>query len=150
MKKCLTLTLTCAFLFLGWQLGVAQIRKIPAEVTEALKTKYPDAAQVTWKDKITVFAASFEMNNLQYEARFNSKGAWQSTERPISEDELPDGVKDGIGKSKYAEWPVKSVVRIELPGDKIQYRLLVSKSDLQKKYLLFNEMGQLLKDSITL
>ena len=90
------------------------------------------------------------MNNLQYEARFNSKGAWQSTERPISEDELPDGVKDGIGKSKYAEWPVKSVVRIELPGDKIQYRLLVSKSDLQKKYLLFNEMGQLLKDSITL
>jgi hypothetical protein len=40
--------------------------------------------------------------------------------------------------------------KIALPGDKVQYRIEVGKSDLQKKNLLFNSEGRLLKDKITL
>ncbi|MBS1918512.1 MAG: PepSY-like domain-containing protein [Bacteroidetes bacterium] len=128
----------------------AQIRKIPAEVTEALKSKYPGASNVTWKDKLTVFSALFEMNNEKYEARFNSKGEWQSTEKEISENDLPANVKDGLDKSKYADWELKSVYTIDLPEDKIQYRVQVAKSGIQKKNLLFSNDGRLLKDNLTL
>jgi len=128
----------------------AQIRKIPSEVTEALKQKYPDAENVSWKDKLSVFAASFEMDNEKYEARFNDKGEWKSTEKEISEADLPGDVKDGFEKSKYADWELKNTFLIELPGNETQYRIQVAKNDIQKKNLLFNNDGQLLKDNITL
>jgi hypothetical protein len=127
----------------------AQFRKVPAEVTEALKSKYPDASNVSWKDKISVFVASFEMRNEKYEARFEEKGMWKSTTKEISKDALPEEVKDGWEKSKYADWDINSAYRIELPDEVIQFRLQVSKNDIQKKNLLFNSDGKLLKDNIT-
>lgn len=128
----------------------AQLRKIPAAVTDAFKEKYPHASKVEWKDKVSVFTATFEENDVQYQARFNSKGEWVSTEKELEEAELPSTVKDGLDKSKYAEWPVEKTYKIELPDDVIQYRVSVAKSDIQKKNLLFNSEGRLLKDKITL
>jgi hypothetical protein len=149
MKKLLVvlfLTLVCGSTFPVF----AQFRKIPAEVTEALKSKYPDANNVSWKDKISVFVASFNMDNEKYEARFDEKGEWKSTTKEISKDALPKEVKDGWEKSKYADWDLNVVYSIELPDDVMQYRLQVSKSDIQKKNLLFNSDGKLLRDNITL
>jgi hypothetical protein len=97
-----------------------------------------------------VFAAAFDINGEKMEARFNSKGEWQSTEKEIDDNDLPAGVKDGLNKSKYSDWEVKSVVHIDLPDDKVEFRIQVAKSDVQKKNLLFNSEGQLLKDNITL
>jgi len=150
MKKTLfigLLSLTAIFIAAP---SFAQIRKIPGEVTDALKAKYPGASNVTWKDKITGFAADFDMNGTKYQARFSNKGEWQSTETAISETDLPGNVKDGLSKSKYADWELKSIYTIDLPEDKVQYRLQVVKSDLQKKNLLFSNDGQLLRDNITL
>src|SRR5580704_662766 len=98
MKKFFSVSLLSVAMILLAGSSFAQIRKIPAEVTEALKSKYPEASNVTWKDKITVFAASFEMNGEKLEARFSSKGEWQSTEKEINENELPADVKDGLNK----------------------------------------------------
>lgn len=150
MKKNVFVCLGLVLVSFAFAPSFAQIRKIPSEVTEALKQKYPDAENVSWKDKLSVFAASFEMNNEKYEARFNDKGEWKSTEKEISEEELPDQVKDGFEKSKYADWEMKYISFIELPDDETQYRILVAKNDIQKKNLLFNSNGKLLKDNITL
>jgi len=146
MKKLIFVSL----LFISILPSFAQIRKIPSEVTQALKDKYPNADNVSWKDKLTVFAATFEMNNEKYEVRFTDKGVWKSTEKEISESEIPAEIKDGFEKSKYAEWELKNTWLIQLPDDAIQYRILVAKSDLQKKNLFFNSEGKLLKDNITL
>lgn len=128
----------------------AQVRKIPADVTNAFSEKYSDAKNVEWKDKLSAFAATFELSGDKYEARFNKKGEWLSTEKEISIDDLPSSVKDGFSKSKYADWETKSTYLLEIPGDKKQYRIHVSKSSVQKKILLFDEDGKLLKDNITL
>lgn len=128
----------------------AQVRKIPAAVTEGFKNKYPNASNVEWKDKLTNFQATFDLDNEKYEARFNKKGEWQDTENEIEDNDLPQVVTDGLKKSKYADWEIEHMHKIELPNDKIQYRIEVSKSDLQKKNLLFNSEGRLLKDKITL
>jgi len=139
------------FLFLAAGMASqAQIRKIPAVVTESFKTKYPGAANVEWKDKLSAFVASFDNGSAKFEARFNSKGEWLQTEHGTTEADLPAPVKDGLSKSKYAEWKATSFYIRDLPGNKTQYRIGVEKSDLQKKNLLFSSEGQLLKDSMTL
>ena|ERR1700733_5447694 len=128
----------------------SQIRKIPAEVTDAFKDKYPNAKAVEWKDKLTVFLASFEDNDSKYEARFNSKGEWQSTQKEIQQDAIPSEVSDGLQKSKYTDWQIKSVYEIYLPDNVKKFRILIAKSDVQKKNLLFNSSGQLERDNLTL
>lgn len=129
---------------------LAQVRSVPATVTEAFKNKYPNASNVEWKDKLSGFNAIFDNNGSHLEARFNNKAVWQYTEEKVGEAGLPEAVKDGYAKSKWAEWKIENVTKIELPGNKVQYRVLVVKSDLQKKNLLFNSEGRLLKDNITL
>ena len=128
----------------------AQIRKLPAEVTNSFSEKYPDAKNVEWKDKLSNFSAGFEWKDGKYEAHFNKKGEWLSTDKEIDINDLPAKVKDGFDKSKYSDWETKNVYRIDMPDDKINYRVHVSKSTIQKKILLFNEKGKLLKDNLTL
>src|ERR1700716_2904689 len=96
MKKILLMFLLA--LSLG---SFAQMRKIPAAVTEAFKEKYPHADQVEWRDKLTSFAATFLDDGIKYEARFNKKGTWQQTESPTNDSALPPAVKSGLEKSKY-------------------------------------------------
>ncbi|NML20682.1 hypothetical protein HHL16_07340 [Pseudoflavitalea sp. G-6-1-2] len=150
MKKSIALFLTAALLIVAQNTLFAQLRKVPAAVTEAFKKKYPKAENVEWKDKVTVFVAEFQEGKTEYEARFTNKGEWKSTENEIGVNDIPSTVKDGLRKSKYAEWEVESAHKIILPEDKIQYRVRIKKSDLQVKNLSFNEDGQLLKDNITL
>lgn len=128
----------------------AQIRKIPAAVTDAFKQKYPNASGVEWKDKLTGFRAEFKMNGESYDAKFSNKGEWQQTEKAISEGDLPAAVNDGLDKSKYSEWEVVSVAHIEYKDGHIEYRILVKKNDIEKKYLFFSDKGKLLKDAITI
>ncbi|MBN8789307.1 MAG: PepSY-like domain-containing protein [Terrimonas sp.] len=128
----------------------AQVRKIPAEVTNAFSEKYADAKNVEWKDKLSAFAATFELNGDKLEARFNKKGEWQGTEKELNADDLPSAVKDGFSKSKYTDWETKTVYEVELPDDKKEYKIHVAKSSVQKKILLFDADGKLLKDNLTL
>ncbi len=131
-------------------LGNTQVRKIPAEVTDAFASRYPHASKVEWKDKLQYFEASFQLNGSDIDADFSSKGEWQSSERSLSFDELPNEVKDGFQKSKYADWNKRSADEIQELGKPLQYKLNVYKSDLQKKNLFFDANGKLLKDNIAL
>ena len=146
MKKLFVL-----FLAVGFATATqAQIRKIPASVTEAFKTKYPNAVNVEWKDKVSNFTADFEVNGVKSEAKFNSKGVWQETEFRIDTTNIPPAVMDGFKKSKFADYEIKDARQIDLPKDKTQYRLEVEKGDLNKKILLFSSEGRLLKNNMTL
>jgi hypothetical protein len=130
----------------------AQFRSIPAIVTDSFKIKYPHAQQVGWSDKLSAFQATFKIDTSTYTARFSSKGEWLGSVKKIAQSLLPAAVADGLSKSKYAgaDWKVGTVMERYLPGGSIQYSVLVSKSGLQKKNLLFSVSGQLLKDDATL
>lgn len=128
----------------------AQLRKIPAAVTEAMKVKYPDATNISWDDNITNFEASFDLDEHQQKASFTKKGVWKRTEKVITAEELPEAIKEGLSKSKYTEWEVESYKEIIDNSGKHQYRLLVKKNDVQKKYLFFNTEGVLTRDAITI
>ena len=150
MKRSFSLFFALFLVLSSASISFAQVRKIPAEVTEAFKAKYPAATNVEWRDKLSNFSAIFDSDNEQYEAKFNSKGEWQLTENEIDESDLPEEVKEGYDKSKYAEWEIGKVHKIELADGSLQYRVESVKSDVRKKNLYFNSEGRLIKDRITI
>lgn len=135
--------------FLGAQLTNAQLRKIPAAVTEAFKGKYGAATNVEWKDRLTSYTAVFEMDGKKHEAYFDDDGSWKHTQTVIEESELPSAVNDGFQKSKYTEWTIDRVERIEKNDNTTEYRIQVKKGDIRKKNLLFTSDGRMKKDKIT-
>jgi hypothetical protein len=151
MKKIIFYCLALCLTFSLYNTAHAQVRKVPAEVTEALRSKYPMAKNVEWRDRLSGFTAVFDLDSVHYEAKFTNKGFWQSTENKMPESELSAAIKDGFQKSKYAEeWTIKKVYKIALREDKTQYRLEIEKNDIQKKQLFFDPTGRLLRDNITL
>ena len=149
MKRILAALVITGLIITGTA-SFAQFRKIPAVVTDAFKAKYPNANAVEWKDKLRVFQANFEMKDEDYQARFNSKGEWQETEKNIEQDKLPSEVNDGFTKSKFSQWEIKEVSYIEKKAGSDLYRILIKKNDIEKKYLFFDKSGKLTKDSITI
>ncbi|MEO6316548.1 MAG: PepSY-like domain-containing protein [Chitinophagaceae bacterium] len=149
MKR-LCFLLVCMFSMTAFSNTHAQIRKIPAEVTEAFKAKYPNTKNAEWKDKLTSFQVNYEMDDVKYESKFSSKGEWLQTEKDLGEDALPAEVKDGYSKSKFTDWELKSVTWVQSKENGVQYRLFVRKSGVEKKYLYFDKTGKLVKDAITI
>jgi hypothetical protein len=151
MKKLIIYCLALCFAFTIYNTVDAQVRKVPAEVTEAFRQKYPTAMNVEWKDHLSGFTAAFDQDKIHYEAKFTNKGFWQSTENKIEEADIPAAIKDGFQKSKYTEdWTIKKAYKIALREDKTQYRLEIQKNDIQKKQLYFDSTGRLLRDNISL
>ena len=131
-------------------LANAQLRKIPASVTDAFAARYPHATSVEWKDKLQYFEASFQLNGASISADFSSNGEWQNSERTMTYDQLPEEVKDGFQKSRYADWQKNSITEIQELGKPLQYRVVVQKSGLQKKNLYFDTNGRLMKENLAL
>ena len=120
-----------------------QARPVPAAVTTTFNKMFPDAGNVEWKDKMTNFAAFFNIRDKKCEAKFNVNGDWISTEKSISLDSLPPAVRDGLKSSKYADWQETSSYILRLPGEVVDYHVVVAKSDLGRKILFFHQNGQL-------
>ena len=129
----------------------AQIRKIPASVTNAFEQKYPLARDVEFKDVLSSIHIHFVLDSEVMVAKYSNNGEWKETEKEWSYNKLSSEVQDGFQKSKYVdEWKVKETAIIYLPGGSEQYRLKVEKNDVQKKYLYFDKKGRLLRDALTL
>jgi len=125
----------------------AQFRSLPAAVTDAFKVKYPSAQQVSWSDKLSSWQVSFKLDTSNCTARFDNSGQWQWSTKKMSLTSMPAEVQDGYSKSKFAgDWKVGSGLKRDLPGSIVQYVVYISKSDLQRRILVFTATGQLLKD----
>lgn len=128
----------------------AQVREIPEAVKETFSSQYPDAENVTYEDNLVSVQVHFKLNGENMIAAYNNKGRWKDTEKDWSFDQLPEPVKDGFKKSKYADWKVTEVKVIFRPGGSDRYRIKAEKNDIQKKHIFFNKAGRLVDDSITL
>ncbi len=124
----------------------AQLRKIPAEVTDAFKAKYETATSVSWRDKLSAFQAEFKIGEKEMKAVFSPKGEWLRTETEYDYNSVPLDVKDGFKKSKYADLNVLAVTRIE-EKDKTEFKIVVKKNEFNKKLLVFSKSGQLISDN---
>ena len=128
----------------------AQVTKISEQVKENFTSQYPDAQNIRWFNDVVKVNVQFEIGDDKMDAQYTNKGIWRNTLKMISFDDLPDEVKDGFDKSKYAGREVTDVRIVYLPDEIIQYRIKTEKNNVQRKYLYFNEEGRLLRDVNTL
>lgn len=128
----------------------AQIRDIPKAVEETFTSQYKGATSVEYKDQLVRVDVHFELEGEQMIASYSNKGVWKETQKAWEFEKLPQEVKDGFDKSKFADRDVDETVMIYLPGGTEQYRILAKKNNVEKKYLFFNPKGRLLRTSITL
>jgi hypothetical protein len=146
MKRSLYLFVFGLIISIG---SFAQLRDIPAEVTDAFSKQYPGAEQVVYKDNLKNFHVHFTLAGDKYIAKYNSKGEWKESEKSTDIVKLPQPVQDGFNKSKYADWKITEVVSLLMPKDAEHYKIRVEKGELQKKNLYFNKEGRLTKDGLT-
>ncbi len=128
----------------------AQFRKIPAVVTDAFKARFANASAVEWKDKLTAFEADFKTGDKEMKASFSSKGEWLKTETKHTFNSLPNDVKDGFKKSKYANLTVADATQIDDKDKGVLYKVVVKKNEYNKRNLMFSKTGQLVSDNGTL
>ncbi len=148
MKKKIIITLFAVVTF-SVNAVYAQLSKIPIEVTNNFSTKFPNATNAEWHDELIDFKVTFDENEKKYRVKFANNGDWKITERIIIKDYLPTSVTKGFIRGEYAKWEIKEVTIVGTPGNKAQYKITVAKKNLNKKDLLFNVDGKLVKDNLT-
>lgn len=131
-------------------LSQAQLRKIPFEVTDAFEKKYPQAADVSWSSRTDYFQAAFSLYGIAFTADFTAMGNWQQSAQDILTEKLPLLVKKGLQKSRFADWEIVKAAFIVARNEAIRYRIFVSRSGIQLKYLFFTPEGNLEKETLTL
>ena len=128
----------------------AQVTTIPEQAKENFFKMYPDAKNAEWQNDVVSVSVRFEQDTNKLNAEYNNKGIWKKTLKDWSFDQLPNDVKEGLSKSKYAGREITETKVVYLPGYVIQYRLKAEKTDLEKKYLFFNTQGRLLRATVAL
>src|ERR1043165_1009403 len=125
MKK---ISLVFLIVMTGIVSSFAQIREIPKEVREQFSRQYPMATDVDFNDNLLNVNIEFTLNDEKWTAEYNNKGVWKHSEKKWTFEQLPEEVKDGFKKSKYADREVKAVIIVYLPGDITQYRIKTEKN----------------------
>ena len=128
----------------------AQGDNVPPVIREAFTKQYPGAENTRYEDNLINTWVSFTLNGENYRANYKKNGQWEYTEKEWSFAKLPEAVKDGFKKSKYAAWTVEETKIVNRAGGLERYRVRVKKNKVQKKQLFFTPEGQLEEDSITL
>lgn len=142
-----SLFIVLAFFF---QQGFTQVTKVSPTAKTNFSRQYPKAENIEWSNDVVEVSVQFEMNGENMIAIYNNNGIWKSTMKNLDFEKLPESVKDGFKKSKFADRKIPETKIIYYPGDVIQYRIKVEKNDVEKKYIYFSEEGKLMRESITL
>ena len=128
----------------------AQVTKVPQAAKDNFAKQYPAAENVEWSNEVLNVTVSFTIDGEVMDAEYNNKGIWKSTLLDLPFEKFPAFVKDGFSKSKYADREVTDAKKVYFPGGVTQYRVKAERNDFEKKYLFFNENGQLVRETITL
>jgi uncharacterized membrane protein YkoI len=97
--------------------------KVPANVLNAFKAKFPAATDVNWGvEKSTDYEAEFKINGEEYSANFNQNGKWLETEMNIDASKLPEPVSQTLAK-EFAGFKISEAEKIETPDKGIVYEI---------------------------
>jgi hypothetical protein len=125
----------------------AQLMKTPDLVKHAFDQQYPNAKQVDWKSGLDNHSVVFVINDQKFKASYTSKGDWNYTETTIAFDSIPKTVLESFNRSKYKDWPVKEVITVQKPRAVAnEYKIVVQKSKISRRVLLFDAKGRLYEE----
>lgn len=102
-----------------------KVDKVPQNVIDGFKGKYPDAMVKKWMKENEVYIAKYKQNREIYEATFNAQGKWMKTAKTIQWEDLPDVDKIAFENSFYKDWTVFGITQINYVDGTTNYALVV-------------------------
>ncbi len=128
-----------------------QIFAVPDIVKESFDKQYPEAKDLKWSGGIDNHVVRFTLAERKLKANYTPKGIWVSTEEQVKLETLPEVVQQGLKDSKYKEWTIKDVLTVTKPRvEANEYYIIVQKSSLNKKKLVFDAKGRLYEELFSL
>lgn len=124
----------------------------PQTYHNALRQRYPQATDITWRQMGNDYVATFQLNDFLTHTWLTPNGQWLMTDTDLqTADQLPPTVYNYFTMSSYAEWNLADVHRIELATpdsidslcrksaqiDPIRYVLVVNYDNSTETYQLF-------------
>ncbi|MFT3844761.1 MAG: PepSY-like domain-containing protein [Lacibacter sp.] len=138
-------------LAVSYSVTAQQLFPVPDLVKQAFDKQYPEAKDLKWTGGLDNHTVKFSMNEKQMKAVYTKDGIWVSTEVQSKMEELPKVVQEGFSSCKYKDWPVKEVIEVTKPRiEAVEYKIIVQKSMITKKLLVFDAKGRLYEELLSL
>jgi hypothetical protein len=118
--------------------------EVPAAVSQAFKSKYPAAKNITWSQAdAKAYDADFESDGTAYTASFFQDGKWLQTESGIESDDLPQTVQDKLSK-QFNGYLVTDAELIDHRDKGRLYNVHLERGE-ETVVLTFNEDGKVIE-----
>jgi len=105
-------------------------KNLPGTITNSIKTKYPDARIRTWTITNNNYVVKIAEQNDKSTVWYTRDGNWVQTEKHLAlTKDLPEPVRHGFNKSKYASWHIDSIKELSTPDGQTKYVLHVDDGD---------------------
>lgn len=88
---------------------------VPSIVVNALKTKFPNAADIEWKLKGEIYKADFEIGKTDHDLWIDKAGKITRHEQDIEKSDLPATIAEHLATS-FKDYTVDEVARIDADG----------------------------------
>ncbi|MHC1778030.1 MAG: PepSY-like domain-containing protein [Lentimicrobium sp.] len=134
--------LVSVFFTANAQTQVSGLEKLAPEIKTAFRKKYPSSFEESWTRVDKTILISFKTGNDYYDAFFDEKGVWLSTESSILYDQLPQPVRDSLKSGEFSNWEKGSVLKVELPGAEDNYKVYVYSKDWNEMEVRFDKTGK--------
>ena len=116
--------------------------KVPASVTSAFKTKFPNATQIKWEMEGGDYEAGFKLNGEEMSANFDNTGKWLETETEIKTAALPASIQSAL-KKDFEGYKLKEASKVESLKNGNSFEVEIQKGE-EAFDVLFSTEGKVL------
>lgn len=120
------------------------VSNLPGAIQKEFSTKYPNAQIEEWEQKNGYSVVDFRWDGFEAEAWFGANG-WVMTETDIPYQALPEAVKTSFEASRYANWKIEDIDKVERIHTETIYVIEVESGDADFD-LYYSSNGILIKD----
>jgi hypothetical protein len=100
--------------------------KAPAQASQLLKTKFPSASRVNWKQEKNLFVAEFSNGGTATSAFFDGQGNLVETHAAIAAKKIPAPVQNTVG-AEFKGLTTSSHALIETASKETFYKVVVDR-----------------------
>lgn len=120
---------------------------INEKVLETFNKMFPKTTFDEWKFENNNYTITFFKDNKWYDVTFSEKGKWIETYIMIDYEDLPEKLRVNFEASKYNEYELYQIMKLDKPDD-VKYKLFAVSYKNEEVELYYNEQGELLPNNI--
>lgn len=127
----------------------AQVVNVPARSKEHFLKTYTAAKDADWSNNVTNYTVKFKSGNATMRAHYRLDGTWEFTETLLTKNDLPEAVKSSFGNSRFSDWEIVSVTKVDNDNKQHLYRI-EAKKGISKEHVFYDKNGKEIKTSVKL